>query len=53
MAGLVPAGDESHGVVPEPQQAVSHAARPAPTPGLAGRDWIVVLEIDAYQKAAS
>lgn len=53
MAGLSPAGEDAQGVIPEADRDVSVAARPAPAAGLDGRDWLVVLEIDAYQKAAA
>lgn len=53
MAGLAPAGEGAHGVVPEDLQSVSRAPRPSPQPGLDGRDWIVLLEIDAYRKSSS
>lgn len=53
MSGIAPSGTDAHGVLPEANQAASHAARPQPTPGNDGVDWIVLLEIDAYQKTAT
>lgn len=53
MSGLAPSGTDAHGVIPEANQNASHAARPAPAAGNDGVDWIVLLEIDAYQKASA
>ncbi len=53
MAGLGPAGNDAHGVVPANLQNVSRAPRPTPQPGRDGRDWVILLEIDAYQMSAS
>lgn len=49
MSGLTPAGVDAHAVIPVALQSVTHPTRPTPAAGNDGRDWIIVLEIDAYQ----
>jgi hypothetical protein len=53
VAGLSPAGELPHGDLTLADSDYSVSPRPAPVAGRDGRDWIVLVEIDAYQVPAS
>lgn len=53
VAGLAPAGTLAQSEIPIADADFSTAPRPAPVAGADGVDWIVLLEIDAYQVPAS
>lgn len=53
MSGLSPSGALPHGAIPDEDADYSIAPRPAPVAGLDGRDWIILVEVDAYQVPAS
>jgi hypothetical protein len=53
MSGLTPAGTLAQSVIPIADADFSVSPRPAPVAGNDGVDWIVLLEIDAYQVPAS
>lgn len=53
MSGLAPAGTLAQAEIPIADADFSVAPRPTPIAGSDGVDWIILLEIDAYQVPAT
>jgi hypothetical protein len=53
VSGFAPHGELPHGVLPAADQDAEIAVAPPLVKGAAGRDWIILLEIDAIQKTVT